>query len=178
MQFAKDSFFVALSERLGLLNPQRTVSIGGSTRPAVVVTENEMPTAALAPERVFMISWGPAKMCKDFTTSAVSLIELECSISYGTSGSSEDGMDRGRLLTTLDSELLQICTPPFTEKRDYTGADHAPRGGNIFWTAPEIENRKVTTGGQSISRNIMTKTPLYRIATLSVFFYPEVVSND
>ncbi len=36
MQFAKDSFYMALRERLASLNPQRTVTLNGATRPAVV----------------------------------------------------------------------------------------------------------------------------------------------
>ena len=35
MQFAKDSFFLALQTRLAGLNPARTVTINGATVPAV-----------------------------------------------------------------------------------------------------------------------------------------------
>ncbi len=43
MQFAKDSFFLALQSRLAGLNPARTVTINGATVPAVLVVENLPP---------------------------------------------------------------------------------------------------------------------------------------
>ena len=46
MQFAKDSFFLALQERLAALNPVRSVTLNGATVPAVVVVENLTPTSA------------------------------------------------------------------------------------------------------------------------------------
>ena len=173
MQCAKDSFYVALRDRLALLNPARTVCIRGITRPAVLVIENEMPTAALIPERVFAISWGAAKISKEFAGSGRPLTGVECSITYGTSGSGEDGIDRGRLLTTLDSELIQICTPLFTEKRDYTNPDGASLGSNVFWTAPEIEVRKTKAADSAVSRS-SAATLLFHTATLTLFCYPEV----
>jgi hypothetical protein len=173
MQCAKDSFYVALRDRLARLNPTRTICIRGITRPAVLVIENEMPTAALIPERVFVISWGTTKVSKEFAGSDRPLTGLECSITYGTSGSGEDGIDRGRLLTTLDSELIQICTPPFTEKRDYTNPDSASLGGNVFWTAPQIEVRKTKAGDSGAWRSAAA-TPLFHTATLILFCYPEV----
>ncbi len=44
MQFAKDSFYIALRDRLAVLNPARTVYLDGVTRPAVIVAENQPST--------------------------------------------------------------------------------------------------------------------------------------
>jgi hypothetical protein len=46
MQFAKDSFFLALQQRLAALNPARTVTLNGATVPAILVVENLLPAAA------------------------------------------------------------------------------------------------------------------------------------
>src|SRR5580692_1250420 len=46
MQFAKDSFFLALQQRLAGLNPARTVTVNGATVPAVLVAENLPPASA------------------------------------------------------------------------------------------------------------------------------------
>src|SRR5579883_1566813 len=61
MQFAKDSFAVALRERLAALNPGRTVTLGGVQRPAVVVRENEMPNAAEPAMECFYLEWGACR---------------------------------------------------------------------------------------------------------------------
>ena len=174
MQFAKDSFYVALSERLGRVNPLRTICIGGITRPAVIVLENELVTAAPPPECAFMITWNTARVCKEFATAPTSLIGLDCSISYGSSGSSEDGIDRGRSIATLDSELLQICVPPFTEKFNYVKADRVSLGNNIFWTTPKIESCQTGSDGQGIDATVRGRNPVFHVAKLTVFFYPEV----
>jgi len=46
MQNTKDSFFIAVRDRLAILNPSRVVLIQGVSRPAILVTENELTAAA------------------------------------------------------------------------------------------------------------------------------------
>ena len=60
MQFAKDSFFLALQQRLAGLNPARTITINGATVPAVVVVENQVPSSAEPLPNAFYIEWGAA----------------------------------------------------------------------------------------------------------------------
>ena len=60
MQFAKDSFLLALQQRLAGLNPARTVTINGATVPAVVAIENLPPSAAEPQPDAFYIEWGNA----------------------------------------------------------------------------------------------------------------------
>jgi len=61
MQFAKDSFYMALRERLASSNPQRTVTLNGATRPAVVVAENELVIPVEPLPDAFYIEWGAAQ---------------------------------------------------------------------------------------------------------------------
>ncbi len=174
MQFAKDSFYVVLCDRLSHLNPQRTMVLNGTTRPAVAVTENEFVTTARPLECVFLLHWGGAQLCKGYTAVPGGLTEVECAIAYGTSGSREDGIDRGRLLATLDSELLKICSPPFTNKQDYTTPETTSLGSNIFWSSPKIELFQENANAQGISVVNKGRIPLFHIARTTVFFYPEV----
>ncbi len=174
MQLAKDSFYVALCDRLIRLNPQRTIVLNGATRPAVMVSENELATTMPPPECTFTLYWGSAQVCKGFTSIQGGLTAIECSIVYGTSGSREDGIDRGRMLALLDSELLQICSPPFTEKQDYTTAEPMAVGTNVFWSTPNLEVFPTKGSEEQIGTVNNRKIPLFHVAHLTVFFYPEV----
>ena len=46
MQPTKDSFYIALRDRLVAVDPNRTVTLDGATRPAIAVMENEPPNGA------------------------------------------------------------------------------------------------------------------------------------
>ena len=62
MQFTKDSFYMALQQRLAALNPQRTITLSGATRPAVVVAENELVIPIVPLPEAFYIEWGAAQV--------------------------------------------------------------------------------------------------------------------
>ncbi len=62
MQFAKDSLFLALQSRLAGLNPTRTVTLNGTTTPAVIVVENLPPSSAEPQPNTFYIEWGAAEV--------------------------------------------------------------------------------------------------------------------
>jgi hypothetical protein len=119
MQFAKDSFFLALQQRLAALNPARTVTINGTTVPAVLVAENLPPTSAEPQPNAFYIEWGTAAVIDGHAGDAA-LMSLQCVVSYYTLGTVQSMVDRGRVLGQLDGELLAICQPTNTEKYDYT----------------------------------------------------------
>ena len=160
MQPTKDSFYVALRDRLVAVDPNRTVTLDGATRPAIAVVENEPPTGAPPLCDTFYLHWGNARPTTSF---GGSLMSLECTIAYCTKGSIVNGsLDRGRDLATLDNELLAICSPPQTAKCDYHSGAPLPLGSTIFWTQPVL--------------NAARSTPPYvgRDITLTVFFYPEV----
>jgi len=188
MQSAKDSFYVALRNRLAVVNPQRTVFLDGVTRPAVVVVENECITAGGPLSEAFYLVWGAAQTVGPMRNGQPPLLGLECTISYWTGGSAEmQGVDRGRVLAQLDSELLAICSPPSTSKCDYSQTPPLALGTNVLWTLPDLRlNTQQTQGAPrwTVMGNQLLGTPpdsvpvvrLQRAATLTIFFYPQAGS--
>src|SRR5579863_748858 len=138
MQFAKDSFFLALQQRLAALNPARTVTINGATVPAMVVVENLPPSSAQPQPNAFYIEWGAADVVDGHAGNAA-LMSLECVISYYTLGTVASMVDRGRVLGQLDDELLSICQPSNTEKYDYSQSPSVDLGTRVFWNQPVFE---------------------------------------
>jgi|SRR5882724_5846473 len=165
MQFAKDSFYVALRDRLTVVNPARTVAINGAVRPAVLVTENEPTTATPLLANVFQLTWSAAQTAPGEDAGKRPLIALACEIAYGTSGTLDGGVDRGRLMAALDMELLAICSPGRTNKQDFTQATPVDLGSFVIWTKPDL--KPVVTDRK-------TGLLLVRNAELTVFFFPEV----
>ena len=141
MQFAKDSFFMALQQRLSSLNPARTVRVGGTTVPAVLVVENLPPFCAEPQPNTFYIEWGAAEVVGGYSRNNL-LMSLDVVISYYTFGSVQSMVDRGRLLGQLDSELLGICQPANANKRDYSMSPSVDLGTNVFWAGPSFSEGK------------------------------------
>jgi hypothetical protein len=94
MQFAKDSFFLALQGRLAALNPGRTVTVNGTTVPAVLVVENLPPSSAEPKADTFYVEWGEADVIEGHAGGAP-LMSLEVVISYYSVGSVASMVDRG-----------------------------------------------------------------------------------
>ncbi len=116
MQFAKDSFYIALRDRLAQLNPSRTMTVNGMTRPGILVNENERPGLQDLLLAAFCLNWG-AEWAITAASGQIALHLLECTIEYrvdGTDGSSN--ADRGRQLTEMDTELRRICLPPIDSR--------------------------------------------------------------
>ena len=160
MQPTKDSFYIALRDRLVAVDPNRTVTLDGATRPAIAVIENEPPTGAPLLCDCFYLHWGNAHLAP---LTAGSLMAMDCTISYCTKGTVQNGsLDRGRDLASLDNDLLTFCSPPQTAKCDYSSGSPVSLGSNLFWTQPVL--------------NAAKSTPPYigRDVTITVFFYPEV----
>jgi hypothetical protein len=158
MQNTKDSFYIALRDRLAALNPARVITIGGAVRPAIVATENEAATSALPSPDTFYIHWGGARELRD-----QALEELECEIRYVVEGSETAAyQDRGRALAKSDEELLAITYSATAPLKDYSVMPAIALGTNIFWTRPELGPIKVD--GHK----------LLRTAKLRVFAFTEV----
>ncbi len=185
MQFAKDSFFLALQTRLAGLNPARTVTINGATVPAVLVVENLPPASAEPQPNTFYIEWGSAAVVDGHTGDAA-LMSLECVISYYTLGTVQSMVDRGRVLGQLDGELLAICQPTNTEKYDYTQSPSADLGTSVFWNQPAfqeattsgVEDNTAAYQGRALRRAMYEQSyqdgRVERRAGLTVFFFSEV----
>lgn len=185
MQFAKDSFFLALQQRLAGLNPSRTVTINGATVPAVVVTENLPPSSVEPQPNTFYIEWGTANVV-DGHAACGALMSLQCMISYYTLGTVPSMVDRGRVLGQLDDELLAICQPPNTKKMDYTRAPSADLGTKVFWNQPSfeeattsgVEENTLAYQGRAVRRAMYEQAyqdgRVERRVKLTVFFFSEV----
>jgi hypothetical protein len=133
MKKARDSFYVALRDRLQVLNPGRQAMIRGVLRPGVLVEENES-FAAIVPDNVFVLRW--TKTLAD-EQHALVRTQQTCEIQYQTAGTaSAGGLDRGTLLTAMDAELLSILQPPQVQKTDYSVTPPAAMGTQVSWTGP------------------------------------------
>jgi hypothetical protein len=170
MQFAKDSFSMALRVRLAALNPGRTVTVSGAQRPAVVVLENEMPTPADLLTECFYLEWGGLKAAEAGSGPRV-VCSVDCTITYSTRGSVESGVDRGRVLGELDRELFMICQPAYTVKQDFSQAPVADLGTGVFWTMPSVAEGKT-----SFVRADYDPALAEHKAQVTVYFFPEVES--
>ena len=154
MQTIKDSFYLALRGRLTALDPSLTVSLNGVTRPAILVTENETSSAALPMPDAFYITWLAAGLAKGNEQECPPLIEIACRIDYWTEGTSANSyQDRGRALSSLDENLLAICSPAKTPLTDQLQSPPAVLGANVFWTLPAFEAPKAD--GRRLSRTAL-----------------------
>lgn len=160
MQAAKDTFYIALRDRLVQLNPALTITIDGATRPAIVVEENEPPTSVERQNDAFYLQWDAAEAVHSANST---LMSMECVIAYTSEGERETGgVGRGRGLSALDSVLLAICSPPHAHKYDYSTGAPVELGSVIFWSPPVLKEPKTETA------------QVGREAHITVFFYPEV----
>lgn len=175
MQCAKDSFYMALRERLAAVNPARVMLVNGVTRPAIQVAENETVSAAEPTADVFYIYWAGARMSKLHSGGERPLMAMECTIAYRTSGSGETGVDRGRSLTGLDEELLAICRPGWAAKRDYTQSPEVELGTNLVWTPPELGEAETVGEAPSSWRKTraVSGAKLQRLASMTIYFFAE-----
>lgn len=169
MQNTKDSFYLALRDRLAMLAPERTITLNGGTlngvtRPAIVVTENETANASAPLPDAFYITWLGIQSAKGYANAQHPLLELHCRIDYWTEGTFElSYQDRGRSLASLDSTLLQICAPATTPLVDHSQSPPITLTTNIFWSRPVLAP-PVADGHR-----------LHRVADLNIFFYSEFV---
>jgi hypothetical protein len=133
MQNAKDSFYLALRNRLAALNPERTIMVRGAVRPGILVEEAEAPFNQL-PNDVFILRWLGHGADIDL---ASTLVAEECEIIYNTCGCQTfGGLDRGRALTQMDTEALSILQPFSTPKMSYSAQPPVALLTQVFWDEP------------------------------------------
>ncbi|NYF91826.1 hypothetical protein RBB79_19350 [Tunturiibacter empetritectus] len=166
MQNARDTFYVTLRDRLAAVNPARTIVLRGVIRPGVLVEENELASATV-PVNAFCLHWTALGVDAQ---GALPLVTMACEISYATDGDSGNGgMDRGRLLSAMDAELVAAVSaaPQSVTKRNYVGAAAgsglAPvaMGTNVFW------------GDAAFGAAVVNGERLERVAAVEVFCYQE-----
>jgi hypothetical protein len=157
MQNAKDSFYMALRSRLAVLNPERTIVIRGAVRPGIMVEEAEAPFGQL-PSDVFILRW--LGLGTDINLEAP-MFAAECEIVYQTCGcQSFGGLDRGRVLSAMDEELLSILQPFSTPKLSFTATPPAPMLTQVFWDEPEFG--PVTTQKDRLGRSVKVMVYSYQ----------------
>src|SRR5258708_7464493 len=163
MQNARDTFYVTLRDRLAAVNPARTMVLRGVTRPGVLVEENEL-ASAYQPVNAFCLRWTGLSVD---TQGTLPLVTMVCEIRYATDGDSGNGgMDRGRLLSGMDGELVAAVSaaPQNAPKMNYVaGAGGSPvaMATNVFWS-DAVFGAAVVNGER-----------LERVATVEVFSYQE-----
>lgn len=162
MQFAKDSFYIALRDRLAALNPARTVVVQGRMRPAVLVDENEPANSALPLPNAFHLTWGIPVFVKGAESARRPLMKIDCRILYRAGGAQPGAVDRGRALCALDSELLRLVAPPRTPKCDHAHNPPVSLGTTVFWGLPEFG--EIEDAHDELTRK----------ARLTILFFPEV----
>ena len=137
MQNAKDTFYEVMRSRLVALNPERTIVLRGIVRPGVLVVENELLSGTALPD-CFRLGWSVAKLD---SKGAMPLVTLQCSIEYETAGTAMNGgMDRGRALAAMDSELQNMTSalPRNSLKMNYAalafGGASAAMTTSVWWS--------------------------------------------
>jgi hypothetical protein len=160
MQATKDSFYVTLRDRLAQAYPARTITVDGITRPAIVVVENDKPSVTARQHDAFYLAWGEARPVQPAISNLMAMV---CTMSYASAGTEQNGgLDRGRSVTELESELLDVCSPRTVSKSDWTGTNGVDLGSSIFWTVPTF--RATEAAPNCVAGE----------AAITVYFYPEV----
>jgi hypothetical protein len=164
MQSVKDTFYEVLRARLAAVNPERTVVVRGTVRPAVVVEENELPTLEL-PLECFVLRWIDATVAAD---GALPMVALTCEVSYATEGSTANvGMDRGRVLGAMDADLLRMvnAAPQNAAKTSYDGLP--------FGHAAIVASTKIWWGDVVLGKVVVKDERVSRTATVTAMSYSE-----
>ena len=158
MQNAKDSFYMALRNRLAALNPERTILIRGAIRPGILVEEAEAPFTQL-PSDVFVVRWLGHGVDVDLGST---MVAEECEILYQTCGCQTfGGLDRGRALSAMDKEMVSILQPFHTCKQCFTANPPLALLTQVFWDEP------------AFTPAVTQRDRLSRSAKLMVYSYQE-----
>ncbi|HEX4310522.1 MAG TPA: hypothetical protein VHZ25_10880 [Acidobacteriaceae bacterium] len=135
MQNAKDTFYITLRSRLASVNPGRTMTLRATTRPGILVSEAEVPTAQPLLD-VFALNW--TGMQADLQLPAI-LAQMTCEIQYCTAGTQTNaGLDRGRALEEMDYEVLKLLYPYSAQKMNFTQNPALSMETMVFWSEPEF----------------------------------------
>jgi hypothetical protein len=124
---------MSMRTRLTAINPERTILLRGAVRPGILVEEAEAPFNQL-PTDVFVLRWTAMGVDTDLPST---MAGAQCEIHYATCGTqSFGGLDRGRVLSQMDSEVLAMLQPLLTPKVNYMTAPPTPMMTQVFWDEP------------------------------------------
>jgi hypothetical protein len=158
MENARDSFYLVLRNQLTVVNPLRVVVIRGVQRPGILVEENENPVAMTEPD-VFVLRWTELALDKEH---ALPLAAQTCEFHYWTEGTSTNGgLDRGRLMSQMDADLVQILAARNAPKQNFATTPALALATKIFWTDAVF------------GPDVTTKNRLSRVAKVTLYSYEE-----
>ena len=158
IQQVKDSFYIALRDRLAAINPDRSAVVLGLDCTGVLVDEN-LPVGTTRLD-AFHLQFGEATVAH--AHAGMRLMQLTCTIRYATAGEGDAGGDRGRALAAMDNELLAMLAPSRAALLDCTQTPPAALGGSVFWDEPRLS---------AVELNL---NELRRSATSKLFYFSEV----
>ena len=121
---SRQGSFPPVAAPVSRFNKQRADGFG----PTQSQTFSQLPTD------VFVLRWLGAGA--DVNLDAP-MAAAECEILYQTCGcQSFGGLDRGRVLSAMDQELLSMLQPFSTQKLSFTATPPAPMMTRVFWDEP------------------------------------------
>jgi len=86
----------------------------------------------------------------------LTMVAEQCEILYQTCGTqSFGGLDRGRLLSEMNEELVAMLQPFFTAKLNYTATPPASMLTKVFWDQPGFTPVVVQRDSLSRSASVM-----------------------
>lgn len=157
MQNAKDSFYLALRNRLSAINPERTVLMRGALRPGILVEEAEASSGQL-PADAFILRWLGLGLEMDLSSV---MVAQECEILYSTCGTQAfGGLDRGRVLSAMDEELIAMLQPFNTPKLNYCVQPPVAMQTQLFWDEPVFA--PVNVQRDRLSRSVKVRLYSYQ----------------
>ena len=164
MQNAKDTFYEVMRTRLAAVNPERTAVVRGGVRPAVLVEENELVSAA-TPVDCFRLRWTGASVSAE---GAMPCVAMTCEVLYETAGTAMNaGADRGRVLAAMDAELAAMVNgaPQVAGKSSFAGL--------AFGRAAQAMGTNIWWGDVVFGTTTVKNERLARTATVQVMSYVE-----
>lgn len=143
---------MAMRMRLTAINPQRVVLVRGAMRPGILVEEAEAPFSQI-PSDVFVLRWLGLAVDMDLCST---MAAAECEVLYQTCGTQAfGGLDRGRLLSQMDSELIRMLSPFYAPKSNYAMTPPGMMLTQIFWDEPTMAPIVVQRDRLSRSARVM-----------------------
>ncbi|MEO8726273.1 MAG: hypothetical protein ABI383_09120 [Acidobacteriaceae bacterium] len=145
IQAAKDSLYVALRDRLQVINPNRIALIGGTTRIAIAMEAALQSEADKTIPGVFYVSFGKEEAVADAAPAGGVLVKVECIVKYGAVAIPNSHAEAD--LSEMDGELLAAMMPTTTGLSDYSQTNSAALGDRVYWTMPLITDKGVERAG-------------------------------
>ena len=199
MQPTKDSFYIALRDRLAALNPARVISLGGQQRPAILVPENEVRTALSAPAPFdsagatpagtktrlpdcFYLQFGAITHVRPAAAQPVHaqpLMKMACAIVYATCGTPAStgagfgGSPASPILAGGGQDRGRALAELDRELLAICSPALAPKL-DFTQSPPAPRGTNIAWSAPDLGPPLSLGLELRRTAQLSIFFYPEL----